>query len=458
MDPRAELNALRNAPGRSHALRVAMLFALVVVLQIPALFVSGLVSERRGRRDQAITEIASKWGGEQTLVGPALVVPWQREWFEPREKGPMVRKSEWRRLVLLPDSLHAVGRVRTESRSRGIYRVPVYRFDVRLTGRFREPEFEKLGIDSAKVAWSRASLVIGVSDTRAIQEQSSIVWNGRAVPLEPGVGDFAEASRGVHADLELTQAPWNEPFELPLSLNGSAGAYLTPFGRETIVDLHGDWPSPSFQGLWLPTERAVSDTGFHARWSIPSLGRNFPQAWTDTRGDAAELQGTRFGVQFASSIDAYRLCDRTVKYVGLFFILTFTAFWMLELLGGRPLHPVQYGLIGAALVLFLMLELSLSEHIGFGPSYAIASLAVVALIVYYASAALGSMARALFVGLALGLLYAFHYVVLRNEDYALLLGTLLLFATLAAVMGVTRRLPWYGPPSGADGPGPRPQG
>ena len=104
-------------------------------------------------------------------------------------------------------------------------------------------------------------------------------------------------------------------------------------------------------------------------------------------------------------------------------------------------------LIGAALSLFQLLELSLSEHLGFGVSYAIAAAAVVLLVVHYASAVLASRARAWLVGGGLALLYAFHFVVLRNEDYALLLGSLLFFGMLAAVMALTRRLDWDAPAS-----------
>ena len=451
---KSPLSQVLNAPGRPQALRVFMIFALLLFLQIPVLFMASLVSERRTRRDEAGTEIASKWGQRQTLTGPALIVPCEKRWADVDAQGHRVERSTWERLVMLPDSLDVRARLVTETRRRGIYAVPVYRLHATLSGRFVPPDFAKLGVDSSLVDWSRAVLAVGISDPRAIQQQSAVDWNGRRVELEPGSGDFTEAGGGIHAELGLPRAPWGDAFSLPLTLNGSQGTFFTPFGRQTRAEVAGDWGHPSFQGAWLPTERTVADTGFRAVWSIPSLGRNFPQAWVRERGPElkAEISGSAFGLEFVSSIDAYRLCDRTVKYAGLFFILTFTSFWLLEVLGSRPLHPIQYALIGAALCLFMLLELSLSEHIGFGPSYAVAALAVVGLIVHYAASALGSTPKALAVGGALGLLYAFHYVVLRNEDYALLLGSLLLFGMLAAVMTLTRRVSWYGASGAGGGP------
>ncbi len=442
--PGAMASSILNAPGRAQALRVFMLFGLVLILQIPVLFLGFLVSERRDRRDEASSEIASKWGQQQTFTGPALVVPWEERWTETDSKGAHIEHSETRRLVLVPESLHVQAQMRTETRRRGIYAVPVYRLETMLTGHFERPDFGKLGVDPARVDWSRAVLALGVSDSRAIQEQAVLDWAGRAIALEPGIGDLSELGGGIHADLGLGATPWKQVFHLPLELNGTKGLYFTPFGKQTVVELRGGWKTPSFQGSWLPTERAVAPEGFRATWRIPALGRNFPQAWTTAADLEKTISSSRFGLDLVSSIDAYRLCSRTVKYALLFFVLTFTAFWLLEVLGGRPLHPIQYVLVGAALCLFMLLELSFSEHLGFGGAYLIASAAVVGLIVHYAAGVLGSRSRAALVGGGLALLYVFHYVVLRNEDYALLLGSLLLFGALAAVMSLTRRIRWYG--------------
>lgn len=458
---------LMHAPGRAQALRVLVLFVLVLVLLVPTLFMTALVSERQSRRDEAAAEIASKWGEQQTLTGPALVVPWTERWTTTDDKGAVTAHEAVRRLVLLPESLRVTAKLATETRRRGIYAVPVYRLEARIDGRFERPDFARLGIRPDDVDWARAVLALGVSDPQAIQEQVAVDWGGRRVEFEPGVGDAAELAGdsspppvrgarpapelggGIHAELGLAGEPWAQPFSVPIRLNGSTGVYFTPFGKQTEVELSGAWRDPSFQGKWLPATRNVGPSGFDARWSIPSIGRNFPQVWKGESGPGEAIRASAFGLDLVPELDAYRLCARTLKYALLFFVLTFTAFWLLEVMSGKPLHPIQYLLIGAALCLFLLLELALSEHLGFGVAYAIASAAVVGLIVHYASAVLGSRTRAWLVGGGLAVLYAFHFVVLRNEDYALLLGSLLFFGALAAVMSLTRRIDWYGAGPGA---------
>lgn len=429
--------------GKPAAIRILALLIFILCLQVPVLFNSLVVSERRGRRDGAQEEVAQKWGGQQELVGPALSIPWVSHRVETDARGVKTVSETPRRLVVLPESLHARGRVTTELRSRGIYQVPVYRLDAVLEGRFTRPDLAKLGVDSLTLDWSKATLCVGVSDPRAIQEQVALVWGDRRYEFQPGSGGFAEATSGVHVDLALDAPEWNTEFRVPIHLRGTRSVSVAPLGRTTTAELSGNWPSPSFQGPWLPAERTVSDTGFFARWQIPNLGRNYGQAWTEDMGPQKSIDDSAFGFDLLSDVDGYRMCDRTSKYAVLFFLLTFTALWLLEVLGGRPIHPVQYGLIGAALCMFLVLELALSEHIGFGLAYLASAAAVVGLIVSYAAGALGSLRRALAVGGALATLYACHYFVLRNEDYALLLGSLLLFGTLAGVMFVTRRIDWY---------------
>lgn len=55
------------------------------------------------------------------------------------------------------------------------------------------------------------------------------------------------------------------------------------------------------------------------------------------------------------------------------------------------------------------------------------------------------LSRALVVGAGAGLLYGYLFVLLTIEDYALVIGSLGLFAALAAIMIATRRVDWYAP-------------
>jgi inner membrane protein len=137
------------------------------------------------------------------------------------------------------------------------------------------------------------------------------------------------------------------------------------------------------------------------------------------------------------------MSERSVKYAGLFILLTFACLWLIEVLGKLRIHPVQYLLVGAAMCIFYLLELSLSEHIGFGIAYVIASIAVVAMVTTYSKVILKDFSQAAIVGIVVTSLYGYLYVLLKNEDYALLIGSVGLFVILGLIMFLTRRVNWY---------------
>jgi inner membrane protein len=429
----------------SQMLRLFSVGFLALLLQIPIAMIGSRVAERQGRRDEAVAEVASKWGKEQALTGPALVVPYTHRWTSTNDEGQTVTHTEPRSAVFLPERLQARGAIDAATRHRGIFAIPVYRVDLDVEGEFAPPDFARLGIEPAAVAWDRAHLAVGISDVRAIQRESAVSWNGVQVPFLPGTGELAEAGPGIHARVGVpadrrTQAL---AFSFPLALNGSRSLSFAPFGRTTDVEIEANHPHPSFQGNWLPAERTVTDAAFAAKWSVPFLGRNYPQEWVAGASMREAIDGSRFGVEMIDPVDPYRMAERSVKYAGLFILLTFAAVWLIEVRANVRVHPIQYLLLGSALCLFYLLELSLSEHLGFLVSYAIASVAVIAMVAAYCAVVLRRMSRALVVGSGVALLYAYLYTLLVNEDYALLAGSVGLFAILAAIMYATRHVDWY---------------
>ena len=433
------VSSIRN----SQMLRLFSVGFLALLLQIPISMIGGLVSERQERRQAAVAEVSSKWGNAQAITGPALVVPYTHRWTEASAGGPQITRTETRNAIFLPEQLHARGSIDSEIRNRGIFTVPVYRLGLTVEGEFARPSFSELGVEPAAVAWERAHLAIGISDARAIQEETAVSWNDKQVSFLPGTGAFTDGGTGIHAVVGVTDAAQRFKFSFPLSLNGSLGVYLTPFAQSTVVELQSDYGHPSFQGNWLPAERSVSGSAFQAKWSIPFLGRNYPQAWRAEAAMREAIDGSRFGVELVNPVDHYRMAERSVKYAGLFILLTFATVWLIEVLAGVRVHPIQYLMLGGALCLFYLLELSLSEHLGFPLAYAIASISVIAMVAAYSVVALHRMRRALVVGAGVALLYAYLYILLMNEDYALLIGSVGLFAILAAIMYVTRRVDWY---------------
>lgn len=440
----------------SQTVRLLVVGALVLLLLIPVAMISHLIEERQQRRESAVAEVSSSWGGEQAISGPALVVPFTRRWMERGAEGETVVRESERTAVFLPERLEVRGRMEAETLSRGIFSVPVYRLGAVVEGEFAGPDVGALGADVAAVHWARARLVVGISDVRAIQEATAVTWNGKEAAFRPGTAGFGEGSGGIHAAVAVPeggQGAERLTFSFPLSLNGSRSLRVAPFGQVTVLELESDFPAPSFQGAWLPTERSVTDEGFRARWSIPFLGRNYPQAWVSGEGSVPAIEASRFGVELVSTVDHYRMARRSVKYAVMFLFLTFAAVWLMEVLAGVRVHPIQYLLLGAALCVFYLLELSLSEHLGFPVAYGLASLAVIGMVASYSRAVLRRGARAAVVGSGVAALYVYLYILLMNEDFALLIGSVGLFLVLGGIMYATRGVDWFAVGRRAQGAG-----
>ncbi len=353
--------------------------------------------------------------------------------------------SETRYATFLPETLDIAGTIDSEVRYRGIFLIPVYTMSLTVNGRFSQPDFSEWGIEDDDVLWDRAHLSLGISDARAITDQAVLTWSGGERGFLPGSGEAGGRRPGIHASLKQALEGEAFDFSFVLALNGSEGVFFTPFGRETKVEVTSNWTDPSFQGNWLPSQRTVDGDGFEAAWSIPFLGRNYPQQWTSVADFEGAVESSQFGVKLLAPVDHYRMSLRSVKYAALFLVLTFVTIWLFEVLGSARVHPLQYLLIGAGMCVFYLLELSLAEHIGFVPSYIIASFAIVGLIAAYSMAVLERALLASIVGVVTALLYAYLYVLLRNQDYALLIGSIGLFVAVAAVMYVTRKVNWYTP-------------
>ncbi len=435
---------LVDAARRSQILRLFSLGLFTMILLVPILMIAGLVSERQQRRDDATAEVMGKWGRAQTVTGPALVLPYTARWSETDSAGKTLTHEERRNLAVLPSRLRVRGTIDTTVLARGIFLVPVYKEALTLVGEFDQLRPGDLGIKPADVIWDHASLAIGISEVRTIQEQVTVAWNGTPVAFLPGAGGFGDVVAGIHAPVPVNDTAKTFAFSVPLNLNGSVGVYFVPAAADTAVEITSNFTHPNFQGNWLPNDRAVTPQGFRASWAMPSLGRNYPQTWvTPSTGMKEAIEKSRFGVELVNPVDPYRMADRSVKYAALFILLTFTLIWLVEVLAAVRVHPIQYLMIGAALCIFYLLELSLSEHITFPVAYTTATLAIVAMVAAYSRVVLREAGRALAVGAGVAVLYGYLYVLLTNEDFALLIGSIGLFVVLGGIMILTRRVNWY---------------
>jgi len=423
--------------------KIILMGFLILMLLIPLNMVLDLVKERETRRDEAISEVSSKWGQVQNLQGPILTIPFKSYYVD--EKN--IRRMRISQASFLPESLHISGSIIPETRSRGLYEVILYRLNnLHLSGTFYRPDFSEFHVAEENIMWDDAFLSVGIPDTRGIQKEVVLKWGKGSVPFKPGVNNADLLTSGVHARIGNPGKTWTKSidFAFTLELQGSSSLSFIPLGKETIVELESSWSHPSFDGAYLPDSREVTSQGFKALWNISYFGRNYPQQWvTGLCPPEEEIAISSFGVKLYQPVDFYQKCVRAAKYGLLFISLTFLTFFLFEIFMKLSIHPLQYLLIGFALSIFYLLFLSLSEHMNFIISYIISSLGVIGMIWGYSRTILKNKKGSGLMALFLTCLYGYLFILLENQDYTLLLGSLALFIVLGVVMYITRNIDWY---------------
>ncbi|MGB3393835.1 MAG: cell envelope integrity protein CreD [Stenotrophomonas sp.] len=428
-------------------LRFAIVGGLVVLLLVPLLLIRGTINERERYRDQAIERVAQSRAGEQSLVGPLRVLPWRQQREVEVVDGSGLRKTELQTErgyeLQMPKQLRVQGEMRPDERRVGLFRVPVYSWHARV-----QAEFDDLAYAAVPGRhYEQPYLALGIADVRGLVGTPNLRVDGRALALQAGSGVLEANTKGLHAPLASLfderegMLAEGRRIELEFVLDGTRSLSVVPVGDDTRVALSSPWPHPLFGGSFLPNERSIDDAGFKAEWAVSSLAS---AAQAQLRRDlVADAAVESLQVALVDPVDVYTQADRASKYGILFVLLTFVGFVLFELIKRLKIHPLQYLLVGLALAIFFLLLLSLSEHIPFLWAYLASAAACIGLQGFYLSGVLHSWKRGLGFASMLTLLYGVLYLLLDSENNALLLGSLLLFGILAAIMWITRKVDWY---------------
>jgi len=414
-----------------------MIGVLALLLLIPADFVQNLIKEREARQKEAITEVSSKWAGRQNITGPVLVIPYTKAGKDNNGLSITIKSFAY----FLPDRLNIESTVKPEKRYRGIYEVMLYSSSIKLNGTFTPLALQKLNLGPADMLWNEAYVCLGITDAKGLKDELQVRWNDSTLSLTPSAVNNAVLKEGFVSPLTINESTASSTirFSSQVSLNGSEQLLFTPVGKQTTVQMQSTWPDPSFTGNQLPDSSMITKNGFEAKWKSLSHTRSFPQAWKD---ESYNLASASFGADLFVPVNSYQKTTRSVKYAILCILLSFTAFFLIETNNKKSVHPVNYALIGFALILFYTLLLSFSEYIGFNEAYAVATTATVGLITWFVKGLLQSMKLSLLLSLVLVLLYSYIFSILQLQDYALLLGSVGLFLTLAVVMYYSRKVQW----------------
>ncbi len=436
---------------------------LILILLIPSSWIQDMIVERQIRAEEVMTEVANKWSGSQTVSGPVLVIPYRKQVvIDLGKEGKEVREHV-EKAYFLPEDLDINGTINPEILHRGIFDAVVYESALSLKSTFSPPDFKSLSIAEDMILWNEAHLVFGITDLRGISDNPTFQIGDKTRQAEPsnniGVVVKSSPNEAFSETYETTsrrnttsstgivvKLGWDEPLiadehvSVKLNLKGSRRLDFVPAGKTTSVKLSGPWTDPSFDGEFLPASREITEAGFTASWKVLHFNRPFSQQWTDNN---QQLSGADFGLKLLIPVDQYQKSIRTSKYGVLIILLTFVALFLVEITQKIRIHPYQYILIGAALTIYYTLLLSFSEHIGYNLAYVTASLATVVLISLYSISFLRNTRLTIVFSLLLVIFYTFIFVIILQQDFSLLLGSVGLFIIVSLLMYFSRKVNWY---------------
>lgn len=419
--------------------KITTLIGCIVLLSLPLMMVRELINERADYRSEVVDAIEQSTSGSQKLAGPLIAIPITETLTRMENQKEVNYQRSWV-YYWLPESLAVAGKQTVESRRVGIYSGQVWHNALQIKASF-DP-LRLAALRKTNIVLGQPRLVVSVGDARGIGAIHAPEVNGNVLSVEPGLGISGDGA-GIHMPMPAL-AEDNKPLEIAFSLdlNGTGEFSLVPLGRNSELQLTSNWPHPGFLGSFLPTQREVSAAGYRAHWQSSWFANDMGSYFKDDM----EIPWSRlpaFSADVMSLADQYQLTERATKYAILLIGLTFMAFFVFESLTRRPLHPMQYLLVGLSLVLFYLVLLALSEHIGFTAAWLAASLSGAVMNGIYLQAVLRGWRNSLLFVAALLLLDGVMWFLLHSEDSALLLGTGVLALALSVLMFLTRRVDWY---------------
>ena len=455
-------------PTRSLGLKFLLVVGLALAMTIPTLFVYGVMHDRLGRFESVRDEISRYEGGPQTILGPVLLVPYDKQVQTTNSDNKIQVSTVHGEATAFAETGVAHVTLTGDAKKRGIYTIPTFKSDTALSAHFdiAETMAALAALDpAAHYDWRKARIVMGVSNTVGVLKDIALTLPGGASrQLKPIRFSAASSSGDYQSDarpsgFSLVAAPVGDlikpdaPFDVAaaLQLSGAERFSVAAFAKDTSATMTGKWSDPSFEGGFLPTQKKIDETQFAAEWAAPLARRGIPEVASDLSA-LGQTARQDFAVRLVAPTNIYTGMNRALKYAMMFIGLVFLAYFMFEIVSGLRAHPAQYIMVGLAQAIFYLLLLAFAERIGFDTAFLIAAAATVTLISLYVGVVFKRIVYTMAAFLVFITVYALMYVLMQAEDYALLVGAMTSFAALAALMFLTRNVAWYGASERADAP------
>lgn len=414
--------------------RGIFVFLLILFLLIPQFLIKDLVKERKIRQTEVKEEVISKWADEQTVKGPMLLVPKFKNGVDNKEGNEYI----W----IKPNELNIKGNIDPEIKHRSLYNVVLYKTQLNFEGNFKDLSINPNIVENGGIMWDKAQLVLSITDYAGMEDAIRLSSNNSESEFATNPHDVKFIEGGISAPIQLISDTneHEQTFSFDIKLKGYEQLNLQPYANKTSVELTSPWNIPSFTGRILP-DNQVTEKGFTATWNMMDVRKTIPDRFSDAYNSEAASANT-MGVKLLQGQDHYSKTERSIKYAILIITLTFVVYVFIELLQKKRINAAQYILVGAALLIFYTLLLSISEYTGFNIAYAIAASAVILQISVYTGMVFKSVKTGIVFGVLISVLYVFIFSLIQLEDYALLAGSVGLFFILSLVMFFSRKISW----------------
>src|SRR5579862_2773142 len=159
--------------------KLIVVCALALLVTIPALFVESLVEDRTQRAAEVVKEISRHVGGQQTFLGPTLAIPYT---IPPQFARDFAKHGIY---VVFPARASGAIKTTTEERHRSLFKVPVFQADLNLDAAFDLAGVPAAAPQDAELDWSRAEIVVGVSDARGALADAVVTMAEKTSTLVP---------------------------------------------------------------------------------------------------------------------------------------------------------------------------------------------------------------------------------------------------------------------------------
>ena len=453
-NPISNTNKFGNWLKTSITARMLIVGFLCLVLLIPLSYINDLIRERSFRQTDVVNEINQKWGHDVLVYGPILKLPYKtyrkiKTYNEKTKTYTTETQTDINYAFLFPETLNVKTKVDSKTLNRGNFESAVYTSTMDFSGAFKKPDLSNKDIKDEDILWEKASFIVKTSNLKGIRGELKVNTKNNSYAFETNFNHNNQSNNRYLDELESAyinkeELPTHDTkmvFNFNIDYNGSRSIKIIPIGKTTAMQMHSNWPDPSFDGEFLPNDstKEITKDGFKADWKVTHLNRAFSQQYL---GEVPNLQQFAFGTTFLIMVDEYQQSERSAKYGFLVIALTFLVFFLIQTISKINIHPFQYLMIGLALTMFYTLLVSISEHSNFLKAYLIAGSSVVLLITLYSKSVLNSIKFPIFICASLTALYTFIYVIIQLENYALLVGSIGLFSILSIVMYVSRKIDW----------------